>query len=169
MSKQFKLLSEQVENLNNQIAMNNKKLLNLTSIKNQQSDDMGNEMFDSTNARSLDTSLLGSLHIAKKSMLAANEQLSNYEILEPNTSDIIGLGSTFEINMVYDDGFEDTETLTLVQIRNIGDSADYISIDSPLGKAVVGAEVGQEIEYMVEKRLFRGSITKIIKPKVKTL
>lgn len=169
MSKQFKLLQEQVENLNNQIEMNRVRFSNLTLSKTQQFKDSESEIRDKTNASSFDTSLLSSLHITSESLKAAQEQLNNYEILEPNTSDVIGLGSTFEIAMDYDNGFDDTETLTLVQVRNIGDSEDYISIDSPLGKAVVGAKVGEEIKYMVEKRLIKGSITKIVKPKVKTL
>ena len=71
--------------------------------------------------------------------------------------------------MTYGNGFEEDATLTLVQVRNIGDSDDYVSVDSPLGKAVVGATAGQEIRYTVNKNLIKGSITKIVKPKVKTL
>lgn len=169
MSKQFKLLSEQVENLNRQIEANRSRLFNLTSAGAQQSKDNLSEALDSTNASSLDTSLLGSLHVTSESLKIAKEQLENYEILEPNTSDVIGLGSTFEIVMTYGNGFEEDATLTLVQVRNIGDSDDYVSVDSPLGKAVVGATAGQEIRYTVNKNLIKGSITKIVKPKVKTL
>ena len=166
MSKQFKLLPEQVENLNNQIKMNSSRLSNLTLSTTQQIKDIQTEIHDTTNARSFDTSLLGSLHVTSEMLKEAQQQLSNYEILEPNTSDVIGLGSTFEIIIGSDD---DVELLTLVQVRNVGDSEDYVSIDSPLGKAVIGARAGEEIKYMVEKRTIKGSITKIVKPKVKTL
>ena len=169
MIKQFKLLQEQVENLNRQIEANRSRLFNLTSAGAQQAKDNRSEMLDSTNASSFDTSLLGSLHVTSESLKVAKEQLENYEILEPNTSDVIGLGSTFEISMTYGNGFEEDATLTLVQVRNIGDSEDYVSIDSPLGKAVVGAKAGEEIKYAVNKNLIKGSITKIVKPKVKTL
>ena len=169
MSKQFKLLPEQVENLNNQIELDRERLTNLNSAKKQQSSDIQNESFDTTNASSFDTSLLGSLHVVSRNIKSAQEQLSDYEILEPNLSDTIGLGSTFEVVMTYENGFEDEATFTLVQVRNSCDSMDYISIDSPLGKAVIGAQAGQEVNYMVEKRLIKCSITKIVKPKVKTL
>lgn len=169
MQSKFKLLPEQVENLNTQIRLNNERLGNLATVERQQFSEMKNERFDSTTAVSLDSSLLSGLHVARKNIQQAKEQLLDYEIIEPSASDIIGLGSTFEIVMDYGDGFEDTEILTLVQVRNAGDSSDYVSINSPLGRAVNGATVGKQIRYLVEDRVITGSISKIVKPKIKTL
>lgn len=167
MAKTYKLLPVQVENLKKQYDESLLKLQALNVIKNEEFLDSkaatGNEL-----NLGMDASLLGSLAVTAKVYKDAKEKLENYEIVEPNNSDIIGLGSTFEINMNYD-GFEENEIFTLVAVTNPKDDHSFISINSPLGKAVLGAKPGQKIGYMVDQKNITGTITDIIKEHKKTL
>lgn len=167
MSKIYKLLPVQVENLQRQHDENLLKLRQLNVVKNQELSDAkistGNELI-----LGMDISLLGSLSVAARDYKEAKERLGSYEIIENNNYDVIGLGSTFEINMNYD-GIVEAETFTLVETRNHNDDENFISIDSPLGKSVVGSKVGDKISYAVDKIRMTGTVTGIVKEKQKTL
>lgn len=163
MAQKHKLLPVQVENLKKQYIDNFKKQQNLINIKNEESADKKMAAGLEINFGD-DVSLLGSLSIAAKNYKEAEKILANYEIIESRNADVIGLGSTFEVNM---DAFG-IETFTLVEIKNSYDDRSFVSIDSPLGKAVNGAKVGDKISYKVDQNLFTGTITDIVKEKEKT-
>lgn len=162
MSK-YKLLPVQVENLTKQHYESLAKLQALNVIKNEEFADKKIATGKELNL-GLDTSLLGTLSVAIKEYKDAKEKLESYELLEPNNSDIIGLGSTFELTMNYGE-LEETEVFTLVETHNTNDDHNFISISSPLGNAVNGHIVGDSISYMVEKRMITGTVTNIIKQK----
>lgn len=161
MGKKYRLLPVQVENLQKMCDENFSKLRKLNIIKTEDLNDKkaasGREM-----NLGVDSSLLGILTVTIKNYKEAKEKLENYEIVEPSNSDIIELGSTFEVQMNYD-GFEENEIFTLVETHIPNDDKSFISVDSPLGKAVVGAKAGEEISYTVEQRRITGTVTDIIK------
>lgn len=167
MKQKYRLLPVQVENLRKQYDESVAKLQSLNIMKK---DEMADKKGTTDNeiSFSADTSLLGALSITSRDYKEAKEKLDNYEIIESNNSDVIGLGSTFEIEMNYE-GLIETEVFTLVEVRNHKDDNSFISIDSPLGKAVAGTQAGDAISYMVGKERITGTVTSIIKEKQKTL
>lgn len=167
MGKMYRLLPVQVENLKKQYDESFLKLKALNVLKTEELNDKKAATGTEINL-GLDTSLLGTLTFASKGYKEAKQILENYEIVEPNNSDIIGLGTTFEVQMNYD-GFEEKEIFTLVEIHTPNDDKSFISVNSPLGKAVVGAKTGEEISYTVEQRRITGTVTDIIKENQKTL
>ena len=167
MYTKVRLLPEQVENLKNQYNQNLARLQSINLAKNEQYAEFKSHVEDET-AFGPDTSILGALAAVGREFNDAKQKLGNYELIEPNNSDIIGLGSTFEVLMNYG-GMEESATITLVEVHNVGDSANLVSINSPLGKASLGKQVGDEISYMVEKRKFTGTVKNILKQKQKTL
>lgn len=167
MTQRYKLLPVQVENLRKQHDDSLLKLKSLNILKNEEFADNKVASGKELNL-GLDTSLLGNLSIATKDYKEAKEKLGNYELIEPNNSEIIGLGSTFEISMNYGD-FDDKETFTLVEVHNVCDDSSLISVVSPLGKAALGKKVGDNVSYIVEDRKFTGTINSIIIENKKTL
>ena len=167
MEQKYRLLPAQVENLKKQYDESLLKMQALNGVKNEEFADKKAATGREINL-GLDASLLGALTVTARDYRDAKEKLGNYEIIKPNNSDVIGLGSTFEIAMNYGDVTE-KEIFTLVEVTNFADDPNLISIDSPLGKAVVGAKAGDTISYMVEKRKFTGAVTDVIKEQEKTL
>lgn len=163
----YKLLSVQVENLQKQYEESLSKLTSLNAVKNEEFADKKVATASEVNV-GMDTSLLGALSIASGDYKDAKKKLENYEIIESNYSDVIDLGSTFEVEMNYGDLVE-KEVFTLVEVHNKKDDHSFISIFSPLGEAVTGSKIGDEISYTVEKRKITGRVTDIIKEKQKTL
>ena len=154
MKPMYRLLPVQVENLKKQYMESVCKLKELNVLKNDEMSDKKG-ITDNEICFSADTSLLGSLSIAANDYKEAKEKLDSYEIIENNNSDIIGLGSTFEAQMNYE-GLIETETFTLVEVRNHKDDRNLISVDSPLGKSAQGKTIGDTIGYTVEKRRITG-------------
>ena len=74
--------------------------------------------------------------------------LQNAIIIENPNSDIIELGSEFKLegrNYIY----------TLVETTsglNLGSDMKYVTLNSPFGRAVLGKEAGDSIEYTVKGR-----------------
>lgn len=167
MKQKYRLLPVQVENLRKQYDESLSKLQTLNVMKNTEASDKKGTT-DSEINFSADTSLLGALSITSRAYKEAKERLECYELLENKNSDIIDLGSTFEVEMNYD-GIVENEVFTLVEIRNHKDDHSFISIDSPLGQAVAGTQVGDAISYMVGKERITGTVTGIVKEKQKTL
>lgn len=167
MKEKYRLLPVQVENLRKQY---NESVAKLQSLNVMKENEVSERKVASGNEINFgpDTSLLGSLSIASRDYKEAKEKLECYELLENKNSDIIDLGSTFEVEMNYD-GIVENEVFTLVEIRNHKDDHSFISIDSPLGKAVAGTQVGDAISYMVGKERITGTVTGIVKEKQKTL
>lgn len=169
MNKKFKLLPHQVEVLQVQYDVSLKKLQNLNVIKKDEFADFKAASGPNEMNFGLDSSFLGSLEITSKVFKEADLKLKNYELIEQSSSDNIELGSCFEIIIKGEDFVDEPEVYVLVETTNLGDDYSFISIESPLGQAVMGATAGDTITYYVEGRRFDGTITKIIKPKQKTL
>ena len=167
MNKKYKLLPVQVENLERTYAESFAKLNALNVLENQEMADK-KHITDNEISFSADTSLLGALSITMRDYKEAKEKLANYEMLEQNNSDSIGLGSTFEVEMNYE-GKVVKKTFTLVETRNYGDDSNLISINSTFAKGVIGAKQGDVVKYNVGERHFTGTIISIIKAKQKTL
>lgn len=167
MNTKYKLLPVQVENLEKIYTESVNKLRSLSILENEELADK-KHITDNEISFSADSSLLGSLSITMRNYKETKEKLANYEILEPNRSDSIGLGSTFEIEMNYENSTQ-LETFTLVETRNFGDGSNLISINSPFAKGVMGAKQGDIVKYNVGERHFTGTIISIIKEKQKTL
>lgn len=167
MEQKYRLLPVQVDNLQKLYHESFLKLKALNVVKNE-------EMADTKVATGaelnlgLDASLLGTISVAKKNYDESREILGNYEVIEPNNSDIIGLGSTFEVLLNYGD-FQETEVLTLVEARNVCDSSDLISVFSPCGKAALGKKAGDNIAYMVDGTRITGTVIDVVKENKKTL
>lgn len=167
MKKMYKLLPVQVENLQKQYDETLLKLRALNVISNEEFEDKKAATGKELNL-GLDASLLGSLSVTTRDYKDAKEKLENHEVIEPNNSDVIGLGSTFEINMNYG-GLEEKEVFTLVEVHNSKDDDSFISASCPLGRAVTGKKAGDKISYIVENRKITGEVTDIIKEHEKTL
>lgn len=85
--------------------------------------------------------------------------LSRCELLEPSTSDTIEIGSTFKLLF---EGVEEELTL-LDTISYLPFKQDnFISKDSILGKMLLGATVGDRIDYQVNKKPFVVMVTEIV-------
>ena len=71
--------------------------------------------------------------------------LANVKVIQPgqNHSGVVDLGST----VVLRDGHMETETYTIVGSTEADPQNGMISNVSPLGKALLGSKVGEEIEY----------------------
>lgn len=167
MKQKYKLLPIQVENLRKQYDENLLKLKALNVIKSEEFIDKKNVNGQELNV-GIDVSLLGTLTVTVKDYNDAKEKLKNYEVIEPNNSDVIDLGSSFEIALKAGDSFI-KKVFTLVEVNNVCDGPDLISVSTPIGKAVLGSKVGDEISYIVNDRKITGNITDIIKEHKKTL
>lgn len=80
------------------------------------------------------------------------------EIIPEIDSEEIQIGSTFEVDF---EG-EEKETFILVETLSALDSLKhYVSIDSPLGKSVIGKKQGDKFSYSVGKITIGGFISKV--------
>lgn len=157
----YKFLPEQIENLKQQLETKSTKLDAINAIRKsnflERKSGQTDELLFQT-----DHSLLGNFIMTTSALNEIKKQLLNCEIIEPNNSDEIGIGSNFEISSDFD-GKELTEVFTLVETRLAGDPSNYISVSSPLGKAVIGKKEGDTFRYVVENSIFTGKINQIIK------
>jgi transcription elongation factor GreA len=70
-------------------------------------------------------------------------------IVEGAQSDVVGPGTIVEIRM---DGSDDTTEYLVGSIEERHDTFDVLSADSPLGKVLMGAVPGEEVEFDGPKR-----------------
>lgn len=166
MNKKYRLLPHQVEALQTQYEKNYRKLQSLNVIKKDEFSEYKTSNGTNEMNIGLDSSFLGSLEITTRLFKEAQEKLGNYELIEQSSSDNIELGSCFEFLA---NGEEESEIFVLVETVNLGEDYSFISMNSPFGKAVLGASAGDAISYCVDGRKFEGTIAKIIKPRQKTL
>lgn len=156
-----KFLPEQIENLKQQLEVKTSKLDAINAIRKsnylERKNGQANEFYSQ-----IDHSLLGNFIMTTSALNEIKTQLLNCEIIEPNNSDEIGIGSTFEVSSEFD-GEELKEVFILVETRLAGDPSNFVSIVSPLGKAVVGKKQGDNFRYVVENSIFTGRINEIIK------
>jgi transcription elongation factor GreA len=91
-----------------------------------------------------------------KSILVRARQLRHEEI----PTDRVGLGSVVTIR---DKDFEDDWTVTLVSSYEADPDQDYLSDESPIGKALVGKQIGQTVEVKTPDGIIRYDVISITK------
>lgn len=155
----YNFLPEQIENLKRQLKYENEKFNDILEIRKENY--LERKTGQGEEARVLfDSSLLQHSFMNVAALNDVKEKLQNCKIIERNNSDEIGIGSTFEI--VFDDE-DNKSTFTLIETKLSKDPVNFISISSPLGKAVIGKTQGDNFSYSVEKSIISGRINKIIK------
>ena len=159
----YKFLPEQIENLREQLQAKTLKLEGINNIRKQNYSEMKTGNGQETSFP-VDNSLLGNFVVNTNALNDIKNKLLNCEVIEPNNSDEIGIGSTIKISLFFDED-EERETFTLVETRLPKDPANFISINSPLGKAIVAKKQGDSFKYVVENRIFSGRIDEIVKTK----
>lgn len=163
----YKFLPEQIEGLKQELDYRTKKLDEINLIrKDNFSEKKTSEGSDPS--IQIDNYLLESFISNTTSLSKIKNKLINCEVIEPNNNDEIGIGSTFSISLFFEE--EEKAIFTLVETHLSTDPAHYISISSPLGRAVVNKKSGDNFRYVVENSIFSGRINEIIKTedKVKT-
>lgn len=74
--------------------------------------------------------------------------LNNSIFLKNRITDCVEVGTKFEVRF-FDD--EETEKMTLVdKLNGVPSSSGFVSTESPLGKAIIGHKVGDDISYKIE-------------------
>ncbi len=164
----YKFLPDQIENLKGQLETESLKFNEIREIRKA---NFLEKRLGSGNEISIlfDNYLLENFVMNTSELNDIKKKLLNCVIIEPNNSDEIGIGSTFEISLFFD-GEEEKSTFTLVETRLSKDPINYISISSPLGNAIIGKKQGDDFKYFVENSIISGRIDEVIKTneKVKT-
>ena len=97
-------------------------------------------------------------HLETK-ILRIREQLINAEVREVETqTDVVGFGSRVEVE---DTGRGKTTAYTLVSAPEAAPGEGKLSIDSPVGKALVGARVGDTVTLETPRGIRELTILKI--------
>jgi transcription elongation factor GreA len=97
-------------------------------------------------------------HLETK-ILRIREQLLNAEVREVATStDVVGFGSTVEVE---DSKSGKPQSYTLVSPSEAAPAEGKLSMDSPVGKALVGAKVGQTVKLETPRGVRELKITSI--------
>ena len=89
------------------------------------------------------------LEFRKKSLI---ERIAKVEIIETKIMDNlhINIGDVVDLLMIFDE--YDQEEMTLELVGGEGKTKENkVSINSPVGKAIYGHEVGETVSYMVNK------------------
>lgn len=164
----YKFLPEQIEGLKKELESKTKNLNEINVIRKESfSEKKTSELSDPS--LQVDNYLLESFISNTTSLNEIKNKLINCEVIEPNNSDEIGIGSTVSISLFFE-GEEEKSIFTLVETHLSTDPTSFISIFSPLGRAVVNKKSGDNFRYVVENSIFSGKINEIIKAedKVKT-
>jgi len=69
------------------------------------------------------------------------------EMRESDTSKVVDIGSTVEVNLIFSE--DDSETITITIVREPTDSS-HISVDSPLAQCILGKSIGFSDYYTVK-------------------
>ncbi len=86
-----------------------------------------------------------------------NEALEEATFVPDRDYSQIGIGTKFKVH--YGDDLEDSEELMLVE-SNIGTTPlDFVSLDSDMGKAIMGTKEGDKVTYIVEATGIEISLT----------
>lgn len=85
--------------------------------------------------------------------------LKNYQIIEePNGSDTVGIGSWVTIT---EEGYDDEERYHLVGPAEANPDEGRISNESPLGRALLGAKVGNVVQVNTPNGILKFRVLKI--------
>lgn len=86
--------------------------------------------------------------------------LENAKVIAANSDGTIGLGS--KVTILYDgDDEEDAEEITIVGQAESDPIEGKISLSSPLGDALMGRKIGDEVEYEAPSRMVKLKILSI--------
>lgn len=155
----YKFLPEQIENLKKQLETEKMKYKGIVELKKES---FAEKKLGEESRVQEDSVIIESFITNTNTLNEIRSKLLNCEIIEPNYNDEIGIGSTFEISLFFEDE-EDKSVFTLVETRLPKDPANFISIDSPLGKSVFGKKQGDNFKYVVENAIISGRIDDVIK------
>lgn len=109
-------------------------------------------------------SLKEDIVMVKKEIIKLTDVLANHELVEEPDSDVIEIGSRFKVLF---DG-EEEEFIFLETAEYLPNYQDnFVSKDSILGRMLLGATVGDRIEYKVNKQPHVAVITQLVKGQVK--
>ena len=86
------------------------------------------------------------------------KMLENYQIIESQASDKVGLGSTVEIKYVDDD---ETDEYKIVGSQEADPFQSKISNESPIAKALLNKKVGDIVEVESPNGVYKVEITDI--------
>ena len=86
------------------------------------------------------------------------KMLENYEIIQNNSSDVVGLGSTVEIKYVDDD---EVDEYKIVGSQEADPFMSKISNESPIAKALLNKRVGDVVEVESPNGVYKIEITEI--------
>lgn len=162
----YKFLPEQIENLRKQMYSETLKLKGIVQTRKENYAEQKTNEGEETRIQ-VDNTLLESFIMNTNSLNDIKKKLLNCEVVERSNSDEIEVGSTFEISLFFDDE-EERSIFTLVETRLPKDPINFISVTSPLGKAILGKKQGDKFKYVVENSIFSGRIDEIVKEKVRT-
>ena len=162
----YKFLPEQIENLRKQMYSETLKLKGIVQTRKESYAEQKTNEGEETRIQ-VDNTLLESFIMNTNSLNDIKKKLLNCEVVERSNSDEIEVGSTFEISLFFDDE-EEKSIFTLVETRIPKDPINFISVTSPLGKAILGKKQGDNFKYVVENSIFSGRIDEIVKEKVRT-
>jgi transcription elongation GreA/GreB family factor len=90
------------------------------------------------------------------------ELLEDSTIINPSTSKSIKIGSTFTAFISFNEKDSEELTYTLIEKRVSREPLnDYVSLDSPLGKAVLDKKIGEYFTYPIGNNLVSGTIEEV--------
>lgn len=144
----LKLLPEQVEALSIEARKLNEEFTKLLNEERQETRILpGCDMQGITDT--VDSISLSKLNYVRERINAVNTYLNCYELVEEYDCEKISIGTEFTIFMDFGDNDTEKDTYRLVQ-TNVYNTREnnYISIDCPLGAAVLNKKVGEQISYL---------------------
>lgn len=110
-----------------------------------------------------DNDLERNIGLLKKELKAVEEviKLCQSGIEIPTDTESIQIGSTFNVSLT--NGFNDTLTLTSKTAPGELLNKSFVSINSPIGKAVLGKKQGEEFSFIAPSGPMSGVVNEIIK------
>ena len=144
----LKLLPEQVETLNIEAGKLNEEFLKMLDDERQEERILpGCDMQGITDT--VDSLSLSKLTYVRERIKTVNTYLNCYELVEGYDCEKISIGTEFTIFMDFGDNDTEKGTYRLVQANVCNKHENnYISVDCPLGNAVLNKKVGEQISYL---------------------
>lgn len=160
MNEKVTLLSEQVEALNQELMELYNRLKDLQQYKGDVKEVTGCDNYVNSIATNCDSSLLMEINMVATRISEIKVLLDQASILNntENNSSFITIGTTVTV----DTDFVKDLTFTLVQVGG-KPSQGLISLDSPIGAAVVNKTVGESFSYLTpDQQQINGLIKSVL-------
>lgn len=155
----MRLLKEQYENIQEKITNLKAERQSYIEMANEvRADIKCNEVTDTG-----DTFSKISSSIIQNDIAYLESLLANSTIVEVENNGKIGIGITFGCIIDFGDEVEENEYTLVEKIDGL--SGNYVSVDSPLGKSVIGKRQGENFRYEIGKCEIKGKITKVLMEK----